>query len=297
MNYIDISQNILDLSLNGFTIIHNVYNEEEINIYWSLFNNWIKSIDNLEYHHSLIDYNGIFKHHEVGHQRFAWLARTNPKILNIFKQLWNTNELVTSFDGCCYYPSYYYQLPSFWTHTDQSPRKKGVHCYQSILSMTDNTQRTFIAYKGSHLLHENYFKDNNIDEPRDWYVFDEEYINTLQHTKQILNIKKGDLLVWDSRTYHQNTCGDYNSNEERLVQYLCFLPKNHPSNNEEQQKKRFNLFKTYRTTSHWPYPLIPVPKQANLYNYYNPDTPINIDYQSLPIPDIDDLHDEIYKLL
>jgi len=295
--FTDISNHILELKENGYTIIPNVYNEEEIIEYWRLFNKWHDEVDNLEEHHSLIDYNGIYKHHEVGHQRFAWLARTNPKILNIFKQLWNTDELVTGFDGCCYYPPNYKGEHSFWTHTDQSSRKKGVHCYQSILSMTNNIERTFIVYKGSHLLHENYFKDNNIDEPRDWHLFNEDYINTLQDTKEILKINEGDLLIWDSRTYHQNTCGNSDCIEERLVQYLCFLPKNSIHNNEEQQKKRLKYYKRYRTTSHWPYPLNPVPKQANFYNYYNPEQPIYIDYDALPIPEIQDLEDKIYELL
>ncbi len=295
--FADISNHILDLSNNGYTIIPNVYNEQEIIEYWNEFNKWHEKVPDLTYHHDLIDFNGIYKHHEVGHQRFAWLARTNPKILSIFKQLWNTNELVTGFDGCCYYPSDYDQTSSFWVHTDQSSRKKGVHCYQSILSLTNNQDRTIILYKGSHLLHENYFKKNNIDEPRDWYIFNEDYINTLENTKQVLKVNEGDLVIWDSRTYHQNTCGNIDCNEERLVQYLCFLPKNHPSNNEEQQKKRIKFFKRYRTTSHWPYPLIPVPKQANVYNHYNPTNPIYIDYDSLPVPEIDDLQNEINKLL
>ena len=295
--FTDISNHLLELTNNGYTIIPNVYNEEEIIEYWSLFNKWHEQVPELEEHHSLIDYNGIYKHHEVGHQRFAWLARTNPKILNIFKQLWKTDELVTGFDGCCYYPPNYQGKHSFWIHTDQSSRKKGVHCYQSILSMTNNIQRSFIVYKGSHLLHENYFKDNNIDEPRDWYIFDEDYINTLEDSKEILKINEGDLLIWDSRTYHQNTCGNYCCCEERLVQYLCYLPKDNEKNDTKQQNQRKKYFEKLRTTSHWPYPMNVVPEQPNMYNYYNSDFSITIDYDSLPKPKLDDLKEEIEKLL
>ena len=103
--------------------------------------------------------------------------------------------------------------------------------------MTNNKERTFIVYKGSHLLHEAYFKQKNIDEPRNWHIFDEEYINSLHHLKQVLKVNKGDLVIWDSRSYHQNTCGDPDCMEERLVQYLCFLPKNSIDNNDDQKKK------------------------------------------------------------
>jgi len=295
--FTDISNHIFDLSQNGYTIIPNVYNQQEIIQYWDEFNKWHELVPELTRHHELIDFNGIYKHHEVGHQRFAWLARTNPKILNIFKQLWNTDELVTGFDGCCYYPPDCKDEPSFWIHTDQSSRKKGVHCYQSILSMTNNKERTFIVYKGSHLLHEQYFKQNNIDEPRNWHIFDEQYIHSLKHLKQVLTVNEGDLVIWDSRTYHQNTCGNPDCMEERLVQYLCFLPKNSPDNDDHQKKKRLNSYKRFRTTSHWPYPITPVPQQPNMYNYRNPKNLLFIDYESLPVPELDDLHDEIYKLL
>ena len=40
-----------------------------------------------------------------------------------------------------------------------------------------------------------------------------------------------------------------------------------------------------------------IPLQPNSYNYYNPDNPIYIDYENLRKPRLDDLYDEIKKLL
>lgn len=296
-NKIDITKNIEELNTNGYTVISDVYNNHEILDYRNEFFKWIENIPDIDITHKLIDFNGIFKHHEVGHQRFAWLARTNKKIINIFKQLWNTDDLVTSFDGCCYYDTNYIGKPSYWTHTDQSSRKKGLTCYQSFLSLTNNIERTFVVYQGSHLLHEQYFKDMDIDEPRDWNILDENYVNNLKDRKKILKVNAGDLVVWDSRTFHQNTCGNIDCNEERLVQYLCYLPKFSEGNNIEQQNLRRKYFNSKRTTSHWVYPMNVVPKQPNMYNYYNFDDPIYIDYDILPEPDIDDLLCEIEKLL
>lgn len=299
MNNFDfnIDYHIQDLSENGYTVIKNVYNEEEIIEYWNLYNKWNEEIPELDYLHSIIDFNGIYKHHEVGQQRFAWLARTNPKIQYIFKKLWNTDDIVTGFDGCCYYPKQYNGIESFWVHTDQSSRKKGACCYQSFLSLTNNKHRTLIIYKKSHLLHEKYFTENNIDEPRNWHIFPQEYINTLEDSKQILEVEEGDLVIWDSRTYHQNTPGPMNNNEERLIQYLCFLPRDNVDNTEEQEALRKKFFINKRTTSHWPYPMNAVPKQANMYNYYNPNNLIYIDYDQLPEPDLDDLMEEINKII
>lgn len=286
-----------NLAYNGYTIINNVYNQSEIEEYWKEFNLWHSKIPELHELHDIIDFNGIYKHHQVGHQRFAWLARTNPKILNIFKQLWNSDELVCSFDGCCYYSPIYEGSPHYWTHTDQSSRKKGVCCYQSFLSLTNNSERTLLLYNGSHLLHEDYFITMEIDEPKDWNILDQKYIQQLKKDKIYLNVKKGDLVIWDSRTFHQNTCGNLNCNEERLVQYLCYLPKNNEKNDSKQQKQRRKFYENLRTTSHWPYPMNPVPEQPNTYNYYFPDEKIFIDYDSLPKPELDDLKEEIVKLL
>ena len=284
------------LEENGYTIINNVYNQEEINEYKKEFYNWYNK-DNIKYLHSIIDGNGIFKHHQVGHQRFAWLARTNTKIIKIFKELWNTDDLVTSFDGCCYYPSEYIGEPGYWTHTDQSSRKKGLHCYQSFLSLTNNSERTLVLYKGSHLLHEDYFNTMEIDEPRDWNILDKNYVNQLIDDKIYLNVTAGDLVIWDSRTFHQNTCGTFGCNEERLIQYLCYLPKDGKGNDEKQQKQRRKFYEKLRTTSHWPYPMNVVPEQPNTYNYYNPNNLITIDYESLMKPNIDDLKEQIEELL
>ena len=286
------------LKKNGYAIIPNVYNTEEINEYWKEFNKWHNDVPNLDELHRLIDYNGIYKHHQVGHQRFAWLARTNPKILNIFKELWETEELVCGFDGCCHYPSNYVGQDHYWIHTDQSSRKKGLCCYQSFLSLTNNNERTLVLYSGSHLLHEDYFEKMEIDEPHNWHVIDKSYFNeSLEATKIKLDVKAGDLVIWDSRTFHQNSCGPEDCVEERLIQYLCYLPRNHEDNTEKQNKLRRKFYEKLRTTSHWPYPMNQVPEQPNCYNHYNPDNKINIDYESLPKPDLEDLKEEIEKLI
>jgi len=286
-----------DLKENGYTIFRNLLDLDEINEYKNEFYKWFNKVPHLKKLHSMIDFNGIFKYHEVGNQRFAWLMRTNPKIINVFKQLWETDELVTSFDGCCYYPEDYIGKDIYWTHTDQSSRKIGTYCYQSFISLTNNNERSLMIYKGSNLLHEDYFKTMNIDEPTDWSIIDINYILSKKLEPRVLIVNAGDLVVWDSRTFHQNLCGNSNCNEERLVQYLCYLPKNKEENNYNEKINRKIYFENRRTTNHWPYPMNLVPKQPYRYNLYNPENPIIIDYNFLPKPYLYDLKDDIYKLL
>ena len=154
-----------------------------------------------------------------------------------------------------------------------------------------------MVYEGSHKLFEEYCDTYNKDNPSDWNPINEEFIETIQDRKKLLKVEAGSLVLWDSRTFHQNTCGMPSCEEERLIQYLCYLPKNNEKNDDEQQEKRRKFFENRRTTSHWPYPMNVVPEQPNYFNYYNPTNEVYIDYESLPTPQIDDLLPKIENLL
>lgn len=287
---------IYDLNNKGYAIIPNVLSEEEIEEYIIEFNKWMDSIPNSDYLHNLIHFNGIFKYFQVGHQRFAWLLRTNEKILNIFKSIWNTNDLVVSFDGCNYFPKQSNQKESYWIHSDQSPTKSEFNCVQSFVSLTSNKEKTFIVYEGSHKLHKDHTDMYNLDNPSDWYPIKKEYIENIEHLKRTLDVSAGSMVLWDSRTFHQNTCGPENSTEERLVQYLCYFPKNHILNNEETQNLRKIYFNKLRTTNHFPYPIYPISLQPVTYNKIFNDN-IYIDYSTLRKPYLEDISGKIMKLL
>ena len=286
-----------NLDSNGFTIIPNVFDENEIDDYKKDFFNWFNNTPNLKENHNKIHLNGIIKYYEIGHQRFAWKARINEKIQNIFKYLWNTEELIVSFDGCCYYTEDYNKNDTYWIHTDQAPNKKGLHCYQSFISLTDNIEKTLIVYEKSHLLHEHYFETLGITGNNDWQIIDKTYLNNLSSQKKKLKVNKGDLVIWDSRTFHQNTSGNIDIKEERLVQYLCYCPRDKIYGNLEEKNKRNIFFKNYQTTNHWPNILTMVPMQPVTYNYINSSNPILINYNELNDPILDDIQEEINKLL
>lgn len=292
----DISNINQQLEENGYVIVPNVYNKEEISQYKEFFYDWYFNTPYLEEFHYYMSFGGIFKFHNVGHQRFAWLARINEKIINIFKHIWNTDQLIVSFDGCCYYPNNYDKEQTYWTHSDQSSMKKGKHCIQSFLSLTENKERTLIVYEKSHKLHESYFEQYNICNNKDWNIIKEEYIETIQHTKKILHVKAGDLVLWDSRLFHQNSSGSNDCTEERLVQYLCYLPRNHEKNDEENQEKRLVCYEEKYTTSHWPCPISPIPKQHIHYSEYGNDI-FYIDYTEIHEASLDDIQDKINRLI
>ena len=290
MNNLELIKNKLENT--GYCIVLNILNTEELNEYKNEFMKWYNSIPNLEVLHNKIDPHGIFKYHQVGHQRHAWLIRCNKKIQNIFKYLWNTDELVVSFDGCCYIDKECKKVDNIWTHTDQSKQKTGLHCYQGYVALTSNKERTLVVYEESHKLHEDYFNVMNIDINKDWNLIDYNYLKKIQNKKRILEVPAGALVLWDSRTFHQNQYGKPNS-EERLVQYVSYLPKNNKKNTNAIKNKRQKYFETFRTTSHWAYPIKVNSLQPRNYG----DTKLNIEYDKLIVPDLDDLKDEIKKII
>ena len=283
INNLFLQKYIINLKQNGYVVIPNVLNNYEINKATELFKKWKNSINNIDNIHNSIDPHGIFKFHEIGHQEFAWYLRTRPNIINIFKKIWKTDELVVSFDGSCYIPETCKKKDKTWTHTDQAPNSIGLKCYQSFVSLTNNEERTLIVYEKSHLLHEQYFKDRNISHSKNWNLIDIDYLNFIKSTKKTLKVNAGDLVIWDSRTFHQNQYGKINS-EERLVQYLCYLPKNVKENNKTQSQKRLKYFNEKRTTSHWPYPLNVNSLQPQTYG----DESKLIDYSKLPKPNLNE---------
>ena len=291
----DISTIINNINTKGYCIIENMLNPNEIFIAKELFYNWINTIHNFDYLHNKINPHNIIKFHQVGHQEFAWYLRTLPQIINIFANIWNTNvdNLVCSFDGCCYIKENDNKLNTkCWTHTDQAPKSNGFKCIQGFISLTDNTHNSFVVYEGSHLLHESYFKEiNKSDDSKNWHLINLDYLNTINDKKNILHVPAGSLVLWDSRTFHQNIHSS--SNEERIVQYICMLPKNNYNNSESMKKKRLKYFNELRTTSHWPYPIKVNSLQPQTYG--NKDLLIN--YDNLQKPNLNNYLHNIKKLI
>jgi hypothetical protein len=226
---------------------------------------------------------GIYKHHEVGHQRFVWWVKTRPAVQATFAEIWGTTELVTGFDGACYYTKEEVHADKIWIHTDQAPDTPGCICIQSALSCTENKERTIVVYEGSHLLWEPYMSERNLKGKKNWLKIDPAYLDTIQDRKRILHLKVGQMVFWDSRTFHQNQNGK--NGEYRLVVYVCFLPKSSKKNTKAQQAKRLKYFKDRRTTSHWPYSLHVNGKQPQTWG----DKTKLIEYDKLVPPQLDDL--------
>lgn len=281
------------LQNKGYLVVPNVLSADEVELALGMFKNWQKTIPNHDIIHKKCDPHGIYKHHQAGHQEHAWYIRTRPNVKQVFADIWETDELVVGFDGSCWIPKDHKGKDNFWCHSDQAPKDKGLTCYQGIIGLTDNKQRTLVVWEQTHLIHHDFFKELGREKQSSaWQRVPQENEEALKPLRRVLHIPPGAMAIWDSRTFHQNQYGPYNC-EERYAQYVCMLPKNSPKNTLTVQKKRQKYFEEKRTTSHWPYPI----KVNGLQPRNWGDDSLKIDYDKLQEPNLTPYLDVIKTLL
>ena len=60
--------------------------------------------------------------------------------------------------------------------------------------------------------------------------------------RRVMHIPAGALVLWESRTFHQNQYSKPNS-EERLIQYVCYLPKKSRNKHYNYDKNKSHILK------------------------------------------------------
>lgn len=273
----------------GVAILPNVLNELECNEIisglWNYFefiskewtvpinrndNSTWNQIYNLLPLHSM-----LFQYFESGHAEISWKIRTNPKIINIFGEIWETNDLLVSFDGFSFncppeITKRCWNKNNTWYHVDQSFTRNNFECIQSWVTGLDvrRGDATLAFLESSNRYHEEFAKYYNITDKKDWYKLTKEqeqfYTNKNCIPKKIM-CPAGSLVFWDSRTVH---CGSEAIKERknihfRAVIYLCYMPRILCTENNLKKKK--NAFDNQRTCNHNPCKIKLFPKYPRIY--------------------------------
>lgn len=240
----------------------------------------------------------------AGQSRVAWWARLKAK--QVFSSLYNTEDLVTSFDTIGIYREKIKTKKEMWYHTDSTPlRHEKDHSTQGILNLIDTTENgeggLVVLPKSHSLLFQYVIKNADWaplwnDEP-----FWEKYNELLSDNPSLHPVRvgapAGSVILFYSSVVHCNmpysTKRTTESHLRRAVVYVCMAPRDRVTDKKWNEKRRQAVVDG-ATTSHWPdriekkrpprYPL----KRA-LHTGRMKEAGIVLDY--------DDLSDEMKSLL
>jgi len=211
---------------------------------------------------------GIVKGHGIGQSELLWHVRSNRSVKKVFAHIWNTRQLLTSFDGCCTFRDWRYnsswKTTGGWNHVDQNPRKKPNRCcVQGLVSMYDQNEKTgsLVVYPKSHL-HFAELATTGKSSSDFIMIHDKHSIFANGDIRgKLVHSKAGDLVVWDSRTIHSNspavTIPRLEQGEPidllRLVVYISMSPIQlmQKHNLEEFRERRKYFVENNITTNHW----------------------------------------------
>ena len=100
------------------------------------------------------------------HETFTWDIRTEPGVVGAFEKVYDTTDLLVSFDGLnLAFPNRTDLEPNNpWPHQDQDPEEPRFRCLQGLVNLLPNgpDDGGLIVCKGAHLVSEEFhrvFKD------------------------------------------------------------------------------------------------------------------------------------------
>ena len=274
----------------GVAIIPNILSKEEIedfrngarDYFKHISQTWDNPIDiynitkGSEFYNLYPSHGMLIQHWNIGHAQFVWNLRTNVKIVDIFSHFWDckNEDLLVSFDGVSFNPPPELTNKGWgrkhWLHTDQSYTRNNFECIQSWITGFDvyEGDATLMFMEKSHLYHQKFAQEFKKEDKKDWYkLTDEEtryYLDKGCELKRI-TCPVGSIVFWDSRIIHcgANAIKKRKQMNNRLVVYLCYMPRKLSSKKELLKKQK--AFEELRMTSHWPTKVKLFPKNPRTY--------------------------------
>jgi hypothetical protein len=282
---------------NGFVVVKEVAKKEDrdsgVGLFWDLVEQMhprIRRNDPSTWDEWIADPGvGIMSGFGVGQSPFMWHARTLPKVKQAFTQVWDTDDLLVSFDGCGVFrppernPTW--RTKGAWYHIDQNCYKKpGLHAVQGLVNYFPSGPHDggfVVVPKSSHMINAAFEKHNDIcsgtsghyvkmrPELGFWKearasIGKRDTTNKYDLLPVKLVIEAGDMVLWDSRTIHCNHPVTKLSPDpeaanrlKRLTAYICMTPASLAQNLEELVKYRIYAFQKGVTTTHWPHEFYP----------------------------------------
>ncbi|EPE04046.1 phytanoyl- dioxygenase [Ophiostoma piceae UAMH 11346] len=262
---------LADLHRDGFVVVKSAIPRDRALGYQAAAHKWLTSFgtaldlenpdtwtkDNLPAQSKINTFHGYC----VTHEKFVWDARTEPDVLDVFATIWDTDELLVSFDALNITLPNRRDVPRkpAWEHVDQSPLRQGLHCVQGILSLSPSGPEDggLVVYPGSQNLFREFFDtqtDKSTWKPADSFLHTPEHLawfaaRGCKPHKVIADV--GDLILWDSRTVHYGSEPSETSQQIRTIVYAAYTPAKLATPEQLEIKKE--VFQNYGSTTHWPH--------------------------------------------
>lgn len=211
---------------------------------------------------------GVLNGNGAGQSEFLWNIRSNRQVKKIYARIWNTEQLLTSFDGCGVFRDWRYnqswKTNGGWNHVDQNPKTKPNRCcIQGFVSLTDQSEKTggLIVYPKTHL---NFTQLSDLTKRfQDFVKVPDTHpiMDPSQTQGKLVHCRAGDVVLWDSRTVHCNTPATsiepHREDEPfdllRIVAYVSMSPPSFVTSLtlEEFREKRKEMVENNCTLTHW----------------------------------------------
>ncbi|KAK3622011.1 hypothetical protein LTR56_022447 [Elasticomyces elasticus] len=195
------------------------------------------------------------------HEKFTWDIRSEPGVVGAFEKVYDTKDLIVSFDAVNIGFPNRKDLPENkpWPHQDQNREKPGFRCLQGLVNLLPSGPNDggLIVCKGSHLVSEEFHKAFEDEKDRiwawttEWYGFTDagmKWLDDKGFVWEKVCMEPGDLVVWDSRAVHYNLTST--TDQPRFATYTCYMPAADASQEDLLRKKK--AFEQCKSTTHWP---------------------------------------------
>jgi len=264
-----------ELTKNGYCVVKGVATPDQVEqargMYWDTFEEQDKRLSRGDFS-TWKDWNfsreigstGILLEPAILHSSAAWFIRGLPTVKKCFETIWNTSDLIVSFDSLLLWKPWWEN--ETWTpvteglHMDQNPfGKPQFCCVQGMVPLYDVTpQIGGLAVVAKSHLEGAKFKSDYPQWSRggDFCVLSKK--DAMQKHAKIVFCEAGDLILWDSRTVHGGIVGTGGTSGNptqlaRLSQTVCMTPRAWASEKVQAQRKLY--FANGKGTSHWPHEL------------------------------------------
>lgn len=202
---------------------------------------------------------GISESWRLNHAPPVRAMRRDERVIEVFARLFGTKRLTCSMDRVNFkFPGRKYKSQGDWPHMDQNPRQLGRITIQTYITLTDAPLDApgNRLYEASHLVFAERWAYMRKSENRDnWQTLTSEEASELGKVCPLVKpvLRKGDMLLWDSRVAHSPSDGvDFTNG--RFVVYICMSPLWEKANDTKFWAKKKAAFEECRATNHRPVP-------------------------------------------